>query len=352
MAQITVEPMAPVSICGSPSLPVMFSTPDVFDPSNVFTVELSDLTGSFASPVVIGSVPDVGAGSVPCTFPVGIYPGNSWSIRVVASNPPQVGDGYLLPIQTVPPPSAGTNGTIAVCSNEPSFNMWTLLDGSPDAGGVWTSPDANPQPNVFVPGLSIPGCYTYIVAGTLPCADVSSTLCVTVSDMPILGSDLSITLCTPNSLVMGSGLTPGGTWTYMGGPHSNVFVPGVDPVGPYVYTIPGTAPCPDVNLTAMMNVDAPPSAGANATTTRCLSQGDVDLFAQLGGAPEEGGIWTDDDSTGQLTGSTFAVAGMPSGSYSFTYTVPGGNCPDAQSTVTVALNALCIVTPQNLYPVE
>lgn len=95
-----------------------------------------------------------------------------------------------------------------------------------------------------------------------------------------------------------------------------------------------------------------PNAGNNATVTRCLSQGDVDLFAQLGGTPEGGGTWTDNSATGQLTGGTFAVAGMPSGSYLFTYTVPGGNCPDAQATVTVNLNAVCVMPPADPYPVE
>jgi hypothetical protein len=101
-----------------------------------------------------------------------------------------------------------------------------------------------------------------------------------------------------------------------------------------------------------MMVDMPPNAGTNATLSHCLSQGDVDLFAQLGGTPALGGTWTDADATGQLNGSTFVVSGMSSGSYAFTYTVLGGNCPDAQATVTVNLNAVCVMPPANPYPVE
>lgn len=351
-AQITVEPMAPVATCGSTTLPVQFTSAVTFDPGCVFTVELSDAIGSFLAPTVIGSAVGPGMVSIPCSFPVGITPGTGWSIRVVASAPGLVGEAYLLPIQTVPPPNAGTNATATVCSNEPPFIMLPLLGGSPDVGGVWTGPNGNFMSGIFTPGISTPGCYDYTVAGLAPCANDSATLCITVSNAPSAGSNVSFNACGGPPIDMQAGLPPGGTWTFGGTPHSNIFFPGVDASGPYTYTLPGVPPCDGVTHTAWMMVDMPPNAGVDVTLIRCLSQGDVDLFAQLGGTPEAGGTWADDNATGQLTGSTFTVAGAPSGSYTFIYTVPGGTCPDAQATVTVNFNAMCVMEPSSPYPVE
>jgi len=135
-------------------------------------------------------------------------------------------------------------------------------------------------------------------------------------------------------------------------PHSNIFIPGVDSPGPYVYTMPGVAPCPSVTVTYTVSVSLPPDAGTGSVVSWCQTNGAVNLFAQLGGTPQAGGAWEDNNATGQLAGGVFSVVGVPSGTYSFTYTAAGGNCQDAQATVTVNLNATCILTPQAAYPVQ
>lgn len=258
----------------------------------------------------------------------------------------------LLEFYTVQPPNSGTSTSMSVCSSDAPFSMFQALGGFPDAGGTWTSPDGVPQSPIFTPGISMPGCYTYTVAGSLPCASASSSLCISVNDAAVLGPNFSITLCSPTPYDMGAGLPPGGTWTYLGAVHSNMFTPGVDPIGPYVYTIPGIPPCQAASLTALMNVDVPANAGTNATLNWCLSSGALDLFEQLGGAPQPGGTWTDDSATGALSGATFNPAGVPSGTYVFTYTVGGGACPAASASVTVNHSGVCIVPPQYPYPVE
>jgi len=351
-AQIIVEPMASVSICGSPTLNIAYTAGGAFNGGNVFTVELSDASGSFAAPTVIGSAAATGSGSISCSFPAGIQGGSGQAIRVVATDPAQIGDAYVLPISTVVPPNAGLSTNMSVCSNLPSFSMIGGLDGSPQFGGMWIDPMGNAHSNIFSPGVSLPGCYTYAVAASPPCANEVSTLCITVSIAPNAGTNVSFNACGGPPIDMQAGLPPGGTWTFAGAPHSNIYVPGVDAPGPYQYTLPGIPPCTGVMHTAWMMVDMPANAGSSVTVARCLSQGDVDLFAQLGGTPTAGGTWSDNASTGQLVGGAFVVAGTPSGSYSFSYTVAGGNCPDAQATVTVNLNAVCLMPPATPYPVE
>lgn len=276
-AQITVDPMPPLTVCGSATVPVAFSTPDVFNAGNVFTVELSDASGSFAAPVVIGSAPGTGSGSIVCTIPLGAG-GGAWAIRVNASDPLQIGVAAGVPVSTVQPPNAGTNTTLVACGSGVPFDLFALLGGSPDAGGTWAGPAGTVDPGVFTPGVSMPGCYTYAVWGFPPCETEASTLCITVA--------------------------------------------------------------------------LPPNAGTSATVSWCTSYGAMDLFTQLGGNPDAGGTWTDDNATGGLMGGTFIPAGLATGTYTFTYTAAGGACPDAQAMVTVQLSTACLGPPQQDLPVE
>jgi hypothetical protein len=49
-SQIVVDPMDPIALCGSPTLNVSYEVMNPFDVGNVFNVELSDASGSFAAP--------------------------------------------------------------------------------------------------------------------------------------------------------------------------------------------------------------------------------------------------------------------------------------------------------------
>ncbi|MBX2974055.1 MAG: hypothetical protein KF797_13245, partial [Flavobacteriales bacterium] len=84
-AQITVDPMAPLSLCGVANVNVGFTAGGTYNAGNAFTVELSDGSGSFAAPAAIGSVAGTGSGTIACAFPAGIVGGSGWAIRVVAS---------------------------------------------------------------------------------------------------------------------------------------------------------------------------------------------------------------------------------------------------------------------------
>lgn len=427
-AQITVDAIPTGILCANVQMELPYTASGTYNAGNTFTVELSDVNGSFATPTVLGSVVSTASGTITCTFPAGLS-GNGFQLRVNSSDPLEMGvptagmlmeapnagvnsvasicgnsiqalpflngspdmggtwsihmgigvwmfddqftgmadgavlryvvtspngcaDTALVFVNTTIPPVAGANTSITVCASDAPFSMYQELGGFPDAGGTWTNPGGDPQPPVFTPGVSMSGCYTYTVVGSLPCANDTSSLCISVNDVSVLGPNFSITLCTPTPLDMGAGLPPGGTWAYLGAPHSNMFIPGVDPIGPYVYTIPGIPPCPAVSLTAMMNVDAPANAGVDATLNWCQSSGALDLFAQLVGTPSPGGTWTDDNATGALSGSTFNPVGVPSGTYVFTYTVGGGACPAASASVTVNHSGVCLVPPQYPYPVE
>ncbi len=78
-------------LCGGSPVNVPYSAGGSFDPGNTFTAQISDASGSFASPVSIGSVSSTTSGSIACTIPPGTPSGTGYRIRVISSSPAVTG---------------------------------------------------------------------------------------------------------------------------------------------------------------------------------------------------------------------------------------------------------------------
>ncbi|MCB9183028.1 MAG: hypothetical protein H6591_03850 [Flavobacteriales bacterium] len=213
-AQITVDPMPSATLCGSPTVSVSFTTAGNYNAGNVFTAELSDATGSFAAPTIIGMLSSTTSGNISCDFPAGMSGG--FALRINASDPVEVGTPYVLPLVTVAPPDAGLNAVLAVCSNDPPLNLFAGLNGTPEVAGTWTSPAGAVVTGIFDPATDPAGCYTYTVAGTPPCANATAVVCITVVQAPNAGADTMLYVCSndaPFQLVgqLAGTPSPGGT---------------------------------------------------------------------------------------------------------------------------------------------
>ena len=69
-------------------------------------------------------------------------------------------DTTIAKITVVQPSSAGNDGAVAVCRNQP-LNLLSGLAGNADLGGVWTDPNAVVVPNGNTTASNIPGQYNY-----------------------------------------------------------------------------------------------------------------------------------------------------------------------------------------------
>jgi hypothetical protein len=80
--QVTGSPF-----CSGATMNVSYSANITFNAGNIFTAQLSDALGSFASPVNIGTLTSITSGSITSVIPSNSLYGTGYRIRVISSNP-------------------------------------------------------------------------------------------------------------------------------------------------------------------------------------------------------------------------------------------------------------------------
>ncbi|MFZ5553510.1 MAG: PKD domain-containing protein [Bacteroidota bacterium] len=78
-----------------------------------------------------------------------------------------------------PAVNAGIDGVITVCYNDPAFDMFTLLTGSPNATGSWFDASSNPISSTYDPPTMSQGVFYYIVPAGGGCPPDTATVTVT-----------------------------------------------------------------------------------------------------------------------------------------------------------------------------
>lgn len=87
-------------------------------------------------------------------------------------------------------PIAGTSGSYTECEIDVvTTDLFTLLIGTPDTTGTWSSPDANPLGGGYLgtydPAINTPGTFTYTVNSLLGvCPSASADVVVTITQIP------------------------------------------------------------------------------------------------------------------------------------------------------------------------
>jgi hypothetical protein len=84
LATINAPTLSKTSICAGSSVDVSFATSGTFNDINQYLIELSDTSGSFAKPLLIGTTNVTG--TTTCLIPQNTVGGSKYLIRVVSSN--------------------------------------------------------------------------------------------------------------------------------------------------------------------------------------------------------------------------------------------------------------------------
>ncbi|MBL7984129.1 MAG: gliding motility-associated C-terminal domain-containing protein, partial [Flavobacteriales bacterium] len=118
-------------------------------------------------------------------------------------------------------PDPGADGAATVCAGGPAFSLFSLLGGTPQPGGTWTTTGGTAVPAVFDPATQVSGTFLYNLQGTAPCGDTTATVVVTVNQPADAGADNTLTRCNAGSYDLTEslmpGAQPGGTWEVVQG---------------------------------------------------------------------------------------------------------------------------------------
>jgi len=221
-------------------------------------------------------------------------------------------------------PNAGTNGALTICagSTVTTAQLFDALNGTPNAGGVWT------------PALAGAGTYTYTVTAVAPCTGTATAqVVVTAQPAANAGTNGSLTICA-GSTVSAAQLFAALSGTPNAG---GVWSPALAGAGTYTYTVAAVAPCTvDATAQVVVTEQASPNAGTNGTLSICSTASAQNLFAQLGGTPDGGGVWT---GPSPVVGGLYDPSTMTPGVYTYAVAATAPCTGAATATVTVTETA-------------
>ncbi|WP_167856694.1 T9SS type A sorting domain-containing protein [Hymenobacter aquaticus] len=223
---IAAPTFAGTSFCTTTAatFPVDFVPSGTFAATNDFSVQLSNAAGSFASPVVVGTVTDNPGTATPITvsvtIPAGTASGTGYKLRVVANDPARNGAASAAitlvnsPTVTVAPNAPQTllpnaNGTPLVATETPAAvsRQWfytTPSNTTPTAisGATGLS---------YTPSFATPDTYYVTVVSTFAaCGSVASSA-VTIT----VAAPVATLTATPNALTINATTNQTGTQEYL-----------------------------------------------------------------------------------------------------------------------------------------
>jgi PKD domain/Secretion system C-terminal sorting domain len=144
-AQITG--VAGLAFCPGETFDVNYSATGTYNAGNVFSIELSDNTGSFSSSQIIGSTSGTSGGVVSCIIPTGILAGTNYRMRIRSSNPSFIGNDFGVNFSMLAVPNldfivSGTGNNLEYafgCSTTGFVDwQWNFGDGN-NGSGVTTN---------------------------------------------------------------------------------------------------------------------------------------------------------------------------------------------------------------------
>ncbi len=206
-------------LCAGSSITVHDTVNYTFGTGNIFRVQLSDATGSFAAPVVIGSVTSSTFGAIPAIIPVGTVAGTGYRIRIVSTNPvtTSVDDNIEINIVTTLPATTVTANS-PVCVGQ-TINFTVTAPYSVN-GYSWSGPAGftSTLQNPSIPSVTTAngGTYSVTVTHANNCPAYINTVPVLVNSFipPTPLDSSNAPLCAGSTLQLFANPNFSGIFTY------------------------------------------------------------------------------------------------------------------------------------------
>lgn len=361
--QVVTIVQTPTNFCAGSSFNVNYTvnTLNYFLAGNIFTVQLSDASGSFATPTTIGTLISSTSGTIPCNIPVGTPSGNGYRIRIVSTNTAYIaekencGNTITISGSVVTPPTASSNSP--VCEG----GTLTLTASTiPGATYSWTGPggfNSNAQ-NPTISNIQPVAAGTYNVTATVgSCTSAPTPVLVAVNPTPQPPSAGSNSpLCIGSTLQLTANGAPGATYNWNGpggfsSSQQNPTIPNIATAGAGTYTVTSTVNgCSSTaaSVTVSLSNSAAPSLGIypspNDSVCVDVPVTFVAIANNVGTSPQYQWMKNGQIITG-ATGATYQTSNIITGDYFSCEVINGSNCP--VPPVLSSNNIVMTVLPQS-----
>ncbi|MEP6262338.1 MAG: gliding motility-associated C-terminal domain-containing protein [Gillisia sp.] len=252
-------------------------------------------------------------------------------------------DSAIYTIEVLQGPDAGENGNVTLRTSDDPVNLFSYLNGTPDAEGTWNPGNVNGEfdPSQYEEGQFV---FTYTVVSENEC-EASATVTVTITDDEIICpivTDTEQAFCesigegNDSRLPRVSDLLPANATWYATATSDT-------PLASTTILIDGEdyfAGNPDGNCPTrgrvVVTLDDSPNAGGTTNITVCSDDAPFDLLGRMNpsilGAPDTGGTFTP-----ALASGTTIFDPSRDAARQYTYTVESTNeaCPNDDTRVTV-----------------
>ncbi|MBK8498937.1 MAG: T9SS type A sorting domain-containing protein [Flavobacteriales bacterium] len=348
----TIEVVAPLAstICPGAAVPVHYEATGAFNaggffvPANHFTAQLSDASGSFASPANIGDVTATTSGIINATIPANTPPGSGYRIRVISTSPGFTGtsNAFNITIGGATAASISASGPSLICTGEtltltavggPSY-QWQL-NGTDIGGATSDTYDAAQA-----------GAYTVLVDNACGSA-TSNSIVVEVNEPPTHAVDETAYLICAGASVMVTAHDQSGQlplsyqWMLNNAPIVGATDSVVTATLGGIYTVEvinGTTGCNFITEDVVVSVQSVPAPEVSALdTTSFCAGGSVQLSAA--NVPAGTFQWFLDGSVIPNETTTELTADA-SGDYTIIATSTDGCSSAPSAAITVTVNAL------------
>src|SRR5688572_12596026 len=182
----TITPGSPTPdspFCPGESFVLPYTITGSYTAGNVFTAQLSNSVGSFASPQTLGTLASTTSGNINCTIPGGTLIGSGYLIRIVSSSP-------IITSSNVGPFTVNANPTPTANNTGPYCAGATIQLNSPTGSATddWTGPSGYSDINIQNPTIpsstvAMSGTYTVTVTNASGCSATATTT-VVVNPIP------------------------------------------------------------------------------------------------------------------------------------------------------------------------
>jgi type IX secretion system substrate protein len=194
-------------ICAGSTVDVPYIVSGVFSSINIFTVELSDASGGFSSPVVIGTGTGWQSGTITAHIPPSTPFGTNYRIRLLSSLPTCTGtdNGSDIVIQPPPPVAISVSPSPTNPAGDPNTiylgygPQSVVLTASTASSYSWSSVPGGFMSSVQAPAVSptVTTTYSVTIANSLGCSSTASVT-IYVVDLRCGNNNNNVTICHNN----------------------------------------------------------------------------------------------------------------------------------------------------------